>query len=184
MPGRTPAEAVSAFLDPLQRAVSCVTRTPLQISRGGRKTAAQPHMLSWDQDRPVPLKISGGSRIALDLTMRYEIVRKDTDQGLWAVSTRAYYYTVETEDGAQVFAYHWHPRGKSSVTFPHLHLGHARLHHDGVFSRKAHMPTGRISLESVIRLCIREYGIQPLRDDWEQVLANSEDLFTMWRSWH
>jgi hypothetical protein len=58
-----------------------------------------------------------------------------------------------------------------------------RLHVRAVLSYKAHYPTGRISLESVIRTCIAEYGVSAQRSDWEQTLALRESDFENYRSW-
>jgi hypothetical protein len=53
-----------------------------------------------------------------------------------------------------------------------------------VLSYKAHHPTGRVSLESVLRTCITKYGDAPLRADWEKTLtALREGDFETWRSW-
>jgi len=52
-----------------------------------------------------------------------------------------------------------------------------------VLSQKAHYPTGRVSLESVIRACITEYRATPLRDDWDKTLALREGDFQLYRTW-
>lgn len=52
-----------------------------------------------------------------------------------------------------------------------------------MLSYKAHHPTGRVSLESVLRTCIAEYGAAPLRADWEKTLELREGDFETWRSW-
>ncbi len=49
-------------------------------------------------------------------------------------------------------------------------------------SHKAHHPTGRIALESVIRTCILEYGVIPLREDWEDTLALRQGDFEIYRT--
>jgi hypothetical protein len=38
---------------------------------------------------------------------------------------------------------------------------------------RAHIPTGIISLPAVIRLAISEFGVTPLRDDWQVRLADA-----------
>jgi hypothetical protein len=48
---------------------------------------------------------------------------------------------------------------------------------------EAHHPTGRVSLESVVRACITEYKVAPLRDDWDKTLALREGDFQIYRSW-
>jgi hypothetical protein len=48
---------------------------------------------------------------------------------------------------------------------------------------KLHLPTGRVSIEAVIRFLIEDLEVAPLRDDWRAVLDRHEDLFRQTRSW-
>ena len=98
-----------------------------------------------------------------------------------AGTTRAYAYELQTVSGESVLSYHWHPSPR--VPEPHTHLGRTQLAPDAVLSQKAHQPTGRVSLESVIRACITEYNVRPLRDDWDKTLALREGDFQLYRSW-
>jgi hypothetical protein len=105
-------------------------------------------------------------------------------RGPWKVRTVAYHYTVEEsgDQGREMFAYHWHPQGRTAITFPHFHLYQgAGAIHDEV--RKAHFPTGRIAFEDVLRLVIKQFGVDPLRDDWEAILARTQAAFEGWRTW-
>lgn len=67
---------------------------------------------------------------------------------------------------------------------PHLHAGQAILAPDGVITPRAHLPSGRISLESVVLVLIRDFGVRPARDDWEHCLAEDEGVFKLYRTWH
>ncbi|MGH3545997.1 MAG: hypothetical protein ACRDPW_08755 [Mycobacteriales bacterium] len=126
------------------------------------------------------------TQVGLQLAMRYEIVHApgDRDRGPYRISTLGYLYSIHSADGAEALSYHWHPFGNSAVTWPHLHIGTVALAPEGLITKKAHLPTARISLEQVLRVCITELGVIPLRDDWQQVLADSEDLFKLRRTWH
>jgi hypothetical protein len=62
-------------------------------------------------------------------------------------------------------------------------VGSSQLTPNAVFSSKAHVPTGRVSLESVIELLIQDFGVVPLRPDWQAALATSRSQFHQWRSW-
>mgnify|MGYP001271409931 FL=1 len=42
---------------------------------------------------------------------------------------------------------------------------------------KLHIPTGRVSIEAVIRMLITEFGVRPLREDWEKRLNETESRF-------
>jgi hypothetical protein len=182
LPGRNPREAVDAFLEPLKDIVSCVARAKIMLSRDGRGMTGRIHALTVNNDQPIALQC-GQPRVLLKIGMWYEIVRagERTEHGLWRVSTRGYMYEMQTSSGELVWSYHWHPTSK--VQNPHAHIGHAQLRPEAVLSYKAHHPTGRISLESVIRTCIAEYGASPLRTDWAEILDARESDFATYRSW-
>jgi hypothetical protein len=40
---------------------------------------------------------------------------------------------------------------------------------------RAHLPTGRIGLEHVLRLAIRDLGVEARRDDWREVLDEAQE---------
>jgi hypothetical protein len=90
-------------------------------------------------------------------------------------------YEMQKASGELIWSYHWHPT--SRVRSPHAHIGSTQLRKDAVLSYKAHYPTGRISLESVVRTLIAEYGVSPMRDDWEETLSEREGDFEMHRTW-
>jgi hypothetical protein len=48
---------------------------------------------------------------------------------------------------------------------------------------RVHIPTGRITLEAVIRLAIEEFETPPLRADWSAILDESQAAFEQWREW-
>ncbi len=96
------------------------------------------------------------------------------------VDVMRYAYEFLDREERELFAYHWHPAGVSPVRFPHLHLPRVSLIAPtggsplGGLSEigigKAHFPTGPISLEGVIGLLIRDFGVVPRRRDWAEVL--------------
>lgn len=134
---------------------------------GGYYPAEHPHVMLLSGGDPV--RLAGDSRLALSVVMRYRVAEHPGPRGPWEVSTVAYYYTLADSDGREVVAYHWHPEGQKIVTFPHLHLrAGARVGREDL--AKAHIPTGHMGLEDVLRLGIRELGVKPRRRDWAEVL--------------
>jgi hypothetical protein len=89
-------------------------------------------------------------------------------------------YRVLDRNGRELFAYHWHPEGLSSIVNPHLHkrgaapfvLPPTRGSDDltELPIGKAHFPTGHITLRQVIRLLIEDLGVEPRDANWRQVL--------------
>ena len=181
MAGRTPAEAVQNFLGPLQQAISCVTKTVLNVSGGySPREDGEPHTLVLGDGSPD--RLGSNPPLFLTVALHYHIVEASGKRGPWKVSIAAYWYSLDDEQGQEILAFHWHPRGRSSVTSPHLHIGpgagvqYPRL-------RGAHIPTGRVALEDVLRLAIRELGVEPLRRDWADVLDRTQRAFEQWRTW-
>ena len=179
MAGKTPQEAVQHFLDPLQQALSCVTREVLSV-RGGYYASPvddpqHRHVLTINNS---PAVLGRDRRFAFRLIQHYRVVEYEGAHGPWGVSIVAYYYTLEipVPTRQEILGYHWHPQSRSDVTYPHLHLyeGTGVAQHN---LSKAHLPTGRIVREDVLRLAITHFGIVPLRQDWETILEKTQGAF-------
>ncbi len=185
MAGKTPHEAVQSFLDPLQRALSCVTREVLSVGGGYHASPVdnpqQKHVLTFHNS---PAVLGQDRCFAFRLIQHYRVMEYEGARGPWKVSIVAYYYTIETSGPTrqEVLGYHWHPQGRSDITYPHMHLyqGAGTLQHN---LPKAHLPTGRIAVEDILRLAITHFGVVPLREDWETILEITQNAFQEWRTW-
>lgn len=180
MAGDTPAEAVHNFVDPLQQSVHCIAPAYVNV-RGGYHVQPEPHTLTLNDFESISLKCDRD--LTLWVTHDYNIVeaKDDPELGPWKVHSRGYIYLVC--DGEQpLFAYHWHPKTGFDVHFPHLHmywlesLGQPE-------AAKMHFATGRVSLESVIRLLVREFNVKTIQDDYAKILDDREAAFFKYRSW-
>lgn len=93
----------------------------------------------------------------------------------WSTRNQGYAYTFATHHEAEILAFHWHPSGFSPNTFPHVHIGSAMIATDAPVRprdfHRAHIPTGQVFIEDVVRFAIAELGVTPLRNDWDAVLA-------------
>lgn len=188
MPGRTPQEAFSAFVDPLGEALKCVATAKILTSPGGRDRLDVEHSLmitGKDNDGYTKLGSESGARkLEFMARMRYLIITDDREgYGPYRITTRAYDYAVQTQDKCLVLAYHWHPTGQSHVATPHLHLGSSELKADSVLSSKAHYPTGRITFESAVETSIH-LGAVPKYADWQEILHMCEEPHLRFRTWH
>lgn len=165
MSGSSPAAAVNAFVAPLQRAVACVSAAVLDVS-GGYHVADAPHALMLADGDAAPLRSLND--LSLWIHLNYTVAALEGRRRSWGVRTTGYVYQLRAGE-RELLAYHWHPRGLSPHTDPHMHLGAAaelRFADLGT----AHLPTGRLGLEDVLRLAIRDLGVEARRDDWRQVL--------------
>ncbi len=156
MPGKTPREAVKAYLEALQKSVSIVCKGVLRVSNYDRLDEISVLTLT----APVPL--NGRSDLYLSFRQQYKVLRH-SERGRFRVTTLYYSYAVETQDGQEIAGYHWHPDGVSPVKFPHLHLGSAARIGMEELTRKAHFPTGRVAFEDVVEFLIATFGVEPDR---------------------
>jgi hypothetical protein len=131
-----------------------------------------------------PVRLSGAQPLLLFAQLEYDVVRtEDVDRGPWKVRTRGYRYHVLSADEREVVLYHWHPGGTSRYEDPHAHVGRSQLAPGAVLTGKTHLPGGRIAFEQVLALLIREFGIEPRRDDHADVLDDCFQRFAKWRTW-
>lgn len=101
----------------------------------------------------------------------------DTPRGPFDVQLVSYRYRILDPDEGELLAFHWHPVGRSNVTFPHLHLT-SRVRpialgrgQEPVALAEMHIPTGPVRFAQVVRLLIAEFGVAPRRKDWDAVLG-------------
>lgn len=178
MPAKTPRAAVDAFLTPLRRAIACFT--DVQLTGGdephvGHALTVRPtpyiHLYGYPDPRSVP---QGFHFVLLHL---YEVTWS-TDG--WAVHTRGYTYGLELAGGQEIVIYHYDPRPESKVKTPHLHVRGLDKPFD---LGKAHFPTGRVSIEEVLRFAVRELGVRPGTTNWETILEETERDFHEKKTW-
>jgi len=131
---------------------------------------------------PFSLPRARGTSLRARMSQNYRIVRAEGQRGPWKVTITAYHYTLEGLDGREIVSFQWHPRGRGALPYPHLHLGAAaevgRAELEG-----AHIPTGRVALEQVLRFAIETFRLRPRRGDWRDVLFGTRRRFEQWRTW-
>lgn len=137
---------------------------------GGYYVADMPHALKLPDGDAVRLR--GTNDLSLWIHQSYRVFEVHGRRRSWKVRTTGYVYELLAGD-RELIAYHWHPRGLSPHTSPHMHLGPAAEIGFTDLGR-AHLPTGRIGLADVLRLAIRDLGVEPRRDDWREVLDEAQ----------
>jgi hypothetical protein len=116
---------------------------------------------------PAPLR--GATPLSLRFSLRYTVL-PEPDVLSWRVDLLGYRYELYDADDSELLAYHWHPFGRSPVVEPHLHVTNR---HPSLDLSKSHLPTGFVSPAAFVRCLIAELGVEPLRSDWQDVLANA-----------
>lgn len=161
MSGRSVRAALETARAPLQQAVSCVCRQILVVQPG----AAPGWWVLRFPEHAVQLR--GRDRLTLRILLETRPVRSEAATQVVA-PVDGYRVEFGRADGRTMLAYHWHPVGVSPVTWPHLHVSGSLA---GIDLGKAHLPTGVVPLQDVLRFAIVDLGVEPLRDDWRAVLA-------------
>lgn len=155
--------------------MSCVTTAQLYVP--GSKSPGDVEALALSKD-PLRLRsalIDGG--VQLRIGQQFRLVSETPTT--WHVSTNAYFYRLNDGAGSELISWHWHPQ--TGMPYPHLHVS------AGVLDRRAHLPSGRVSIESVLRLLLTDLEVPPTRehaDDYTQILEEAEAKFIAHRRWH
>lgn len=147
--------------------------------KGGYYASVTPHPLTLMDGLPVGLD---GTDLTVQVSQQYRVIENPDPRESWQVRTVAYHYTLGESEGREILSYQWHPNVPGSVSFPHLHLQHGAGLGRPEFER-AHLPTGRVTLEDFVRLLIDDFGTPPAREDWLGVLEESRRQFESDRSW-
>lgn len=161
----SPTNLIS-YLDHLQSRLSCVATAKVTTS-SNRHT---PGLWQATLNRGEAVPVRGGSR-RLSIEVHEELAAgtrpPEAVRGL-----ARYRYELREFDGREILAYHLHPGASRSVpNFPHLHVsgGAGDLIPE---LQRAHLPTGAVSLADFVALLIRDFGVRPLRPEWEEILAS------------
>ena len=107
--------------------------------------------------------------MAFSILHAYEVARPQEDpHAPWAIHVEGYSHDLFGENEREVLAFHWHPDGRSPIIEPHLHIEASIARVD---LRKAHVPTGTMTLQAFLGFMSRDLGVEPLRSDWRAILA-------------
>lgn len=175
--GDDPFQALQHFAQPTRRALHCITQVP---ANAHGYEPGKIHVMTFPGHDIVPLARNDNQpRLMFLARQHYRVIETpDTQHGPWRVNIVGYMYTLQDRDGREIVSYHWHPDQRSPVTYPHLHIGIAAVGEGASVSRRAvpgiHFPTRFIPLQDIIRLAITQFNVRPLRNDWEQVLRETD----------
>jgi hypothetical protein len=187
--GETPEAAVDAFVERFRRTLSCVVRGVAVASGAelGRQHSVTLYAEGQSGGYPARIRTHGGEgELLFQFAHLYHLnyLPNDQQRGPYRVSTTFYNYDILDRTGGEIVVYHWEPEGISPVKTPHLHVSAAApvvlpqrpesaLANRRTYLNKLHLLTGRILLEDVVEMLIREFAAVPLRPDWERVLNDN-----------
>lgn len=178
-PARTKAAARTRYTNYLQQTLSFVTLAVWRVVPVPR----QEGVYSLDHsEETIPLRRGKGfAPLSLAARQLFAYHHDTENTGDWRCRTLGYAYTVfeGTDLSRELLAWHWHPSSRPDT---HLHVGKGHPDLSGL-SHKAHVPTGRVSLEEVVAFLIRDLMVEPQRDDYEAILDDTLTRFKTYRHW-
>jgi hypothetical protein len=177
-------QAVRGHLAALRDLLGCVTRTPPFIDQATPRGIDTPIAITLRDTDLARLRGENALRFVARQTVR--VVGLDASvpsaRRPQRVEIVSYFYQLSTQTGSEIVAFHRPPAtlDPNAVTLPHLHLGPAIVAGQTTIRprdlhKKARVPTGVVSLAAVVRLAIAEFGVVPLRTDWDRVLRAAEE---------
>ncbi len=174
MASDTAAEALEAYVRPVQRALACISRSAHLTTDCHDPKDGVEHFLTQSGNDPIRVAtVRGNEHYLVTVRERFRIVQGEAAiRGSWKVATRAYEYSIAGDDGAEILDYHWHP-GERGFNEPHMHVAA----HPNKSLEHAHLPTGRLALESFVAMTIREFNVRAQDQGYRKVLESSQSRF-------
>ncbi len=178
MPGKKPAEAVKAYIGPLQQSLSCFTQSVLRPSG----YEVDKLLVATFSGTTVRIRTRDSEELHLGFVQHFSI-KSHFILG-FKITTRAYYYSLEDKYGHEIVAFHWHPDSENSdVSFAHMHLGHGAAEKLRKEFYRTHLPTGRLAFEEIAILLLDGFNVETQRPDARNVLNANLELFRKHKTW-
>ena len=158
----------------MQQALDCVIDGRLNVD--GYRPSPDDAPYTADINGGLSVPFGRGSTLSLLVIIRYQLIDEGGDRDLWTPRTTGYEYAIMDRDEREIIAFHWHPNARSSVPWPHLHMGTVLLSATYKGLHKAHIRTEQVALPDVLWFAITELNVPPTRrhvDNWENVLART-----------
>jgi hypothetical protein len=180
LPGNSPGEAVSNFLDPVKDAIQCLGDGVLVYRAHPGLGVLEAVTLNGGEGMAVRSDLYG--RLRVEVNFQYVVVQSADDRGPFRCSTRGYIFSISDSDDAELMSYHWHPLSVSPDLGPHMHVGQKVLPQNATL----HVPTPRMTVEDLVEHAIDSFGAGPAIDDdtWRPLLADSRERHVAYRDWH
>lgn len=162
MDDRTSLQAITRYKGSVSLLLSCVISQPVPLVERQTDTVwalRLPQRRYW---------LRGDHTLLFSNLEEFRVVSDGGKNGPWRVERTAYFYQLYASRSEELLGFHWHPETPGPTQFPHLHAASDTA----PLSHKTHVPTGFVSLGAVVRLLITEFGVPPLRDDWQTTLGN------------
>lgn len=183
-PARTAREAQDRYKRIISLPLSCITPALWYTGPATVGLAEDMELRLTVWPKPLRLRRDRLPPVHLEALQRYRVIPDRRYEGEWKVETLGYWYTIhDTQEHEPVpaLAWHWHPR-TGTIEAPHMHV-YRQGDVGGVPLGRLHLPSERVAFESVVAFLIEELGVQPIRDDWKELIAAALARFVAFRTW-
>jgi hypothetical protein len=177
LPGNTPGEAVSAFLDPIKLALGSIGSPHIQYRDHppiGKLQAA-----TLNNSEPYRLASDLHGHLFIEMTLQYYVIEDEGQMGPYRCTSAGYALGLADDQHKEMVSYHWHPNSESPEIKPHFHVGEGYMRQQG----RLHVPAPRVTVEQFIETLVDSFGVQPASDDWREMLAYTRGVHEEWRTW-
>jgi len=172
----------------MNKALRCIARqrgfVVKELSAG--LIPEQTYSVTLNDMNSVPLSSTPRVFLVAGQTIRVYPWHPDVPDEQYQVQGLSYTYSFTMNAAGkedELLRFEWRREPDSSIPYPrgHLHVGPALLVsptpiRPGDF-HKAHIPTKRLSFESIVRFAITELKVRPQQATWETTLDASEAAF-------
>ena len=178
--GATPERIFSTFRDHLASLLNgTITDARLGLVVYGKEAT----IAFGSADRPEAALLRSG-RWFLALGQNLRAIRQG--ERSWRLRTIQYRYRIQgarSEDDPWYLRFEYVSREIRRSLYPrhHLHLPlELSCGNRCVDLGEAHIPTGWVTVEELIRFLIQGLGVRPRKGNWDKLLRDSEEKFSEW----
>ena len=192
MAGRDVVDAFNNFVAPMNETLGCMTSGRLGIKGRLNGRIGRPSSVIFNRGQSLVLARNDLEPIHFGAMHRFRCIEvADDERGLVKIESIEYWHSFDVFRGnvlRELFSFHWTPEllEGEGINEPHLHLKTPMIHPDAPLSNKTfgkfHIPTGRVSLESIVRFAIVDLNVVPRTPNWDATLKRNEQTFSAYRT--
>ena len=162
---RTPSDAFSNYIDPLQRALNLITVGRLVHVRNRRGIAVgSVETALFNNGNLAPINAGRLGTLSISAGFQFRIVHASDVDDQFRCKTVEYWYSFQDESEQELLTFHWTPEAQLPLrSYPHVHIGNTVAKGSSFLPErfhKLHIPTTPLSAAAIVRFAIEELDVQ------------------------
>ena len=163
--GRTPSDAFSNYIDPLQRALNLITVGRLVHFRNRRGIAVDSvETALLNNGNLAPMNAGRLGTISISAGFQFRIVRASDIGDQFRCETVEYWYSFQDASEQELLTCYWTPEAQSPLrSHPHVYIGNTVTKGSSFLPErfhKLHIPTAPLSAAAIIRFAVEELDVK------------------------